>query len=62
MVMFCPWCGAPIPDELLNEFESVYSTHSKEIVCIRCRTKTFLWGGCEVDDTSIAHILDKEEI
>lgn len=62
MVLYCPWCSAPIPSNLVNEWESNYSTHTKEIVCIRCNTKTFFWGGCSVDDTSIAKILDNEEV
>ena len=61
MVFYCPWCGAPIPDKLSSEFESYYSIHTKEIVCVRCQAKTLFWSGCDMGDKLIAKILDDEE-
>lgn len=58
---FCPWCGAPIPDQLHRVEHTPTSYFDHTVICVRCSEKTFFQDGCEVSDKEIAELLNMEK-
>lgn len=62
-MMYCPWCGTPIPNALIFEHEGQYSLHEKKIVCpsSSCLSASNIidFGTCDIK--TIAEILEEAE-
>ena len=58
---FCPWCGAPIPDQLhrVEHTQTAYFDHM--ILCIRCKEKTYYQDGGLCSDEEIVRVLEEED-
>ena len=60
MMSFCPWCGAPVPDDLHEVAEGYGTLFEHTITCIRCREITRYRDGGLACDQEIEEILEKK--
>ena len=58
---YCPWCGAPIPDELHTVQEGAATLFEHKIICIRCNEVSYFRDGWRASDKEISELLFKEE-
>lgn len=57
MIAYCPWCGAPIPDELHTVSETRTTLCDHKIICVRCREVSYFQDGWQMGDEEIAKLL-----
>ena len=58
---YCPWCGAPIPDQLHQVGEGLGTLFNHTITCIRCNAVTFYQDGGMENDRTIHEMLKRKE-